>query len=301
MDNPVFVNEEDIPMVHEDEEDYDDYNTPDTSRVDETSFTVPDAAEATSTLRLSQKVKRDKINALYRHLNVTGNPDLINLYRFILTKDPKKGVTASDFYNGNGRWVPLTKQTGEFLAPKTLRERFGGLNIKKNFLGIDKAYPPLEKSFKAATKLKDELPTDLEMESISPEELSSLAQEIHVKTREASQNTDLDMREFLGIDNTLKSIQSELLNNTSKLTEINKSTKRNTKKLQEVENDPTYSDEQKKLCMDRLDNLNTEKQARLEILSQNRKDLQTQVARIKQTLEKVLDKNIPSRKGSYLI
>ena len=37
--------------------------------------------------------------------------------------------------------------------------------------------------------------------------------------------------------------------------------------------------------------MNTEKQARLEILSQNRKDLQTQVARIKQTLEKVLDKN----------
>ena len=38
--------------------------------------------------------------------------------------------------------------------------------------------------------------------------------------------------------------------------------------------------------------MNTEKQARLEILSQNRKDLQTQVARIKQTLEKVLDKDI---------
>ena len=37
--------------------------------------------------------------------------------------------------------------------------------------------------------------------------------------------------------------------------------------------------------------MNTEKQARLEILSQNRKDLQTQVARIKQTIEKVLDKN----------
>ena len=43
---------------------------------------------------------------------------------------------------------------------------------------------------------------------------------------------------------------------------------------------------------DRLDDLNTEKQARLEILSQNRKDLQTQLARmIKQTLEKVLDKD----------
>ena len=39
MDNPAFVDEEDIPMVHENEaDDYDDYNTPNTSRIDETSF-----------------------------------------------------------------------------------------------------------------------------------------------------------------------------------------------------------------------------------------------------------------------
>ena len=100
------------------------------------------------------------------------------------------------------------------------------------------------------------------------------------------------MREFLGIDKALQSIQGELLNNTSKLTEIDKRIKRDTKKLEEVENDPTYTDEQRQLYRDRLDDLNTEKQARLEILSQNRKDLQTQVARIKQTIEKVLDENI---------
>ena len=94
------------------------------------------------------------------------------------------------------------------------------------------------------------------------------------------------MLEFLGIGKAIQSIEGELLNNTSKLTEINKRIKRDTKKLEEVENDPTYSDEQRQLYRDRLDDLNTEKQARLEILSQNRKDLQTQVARIKQTLEK---------------
>ena len=36
--------------------------------------------------------------------------------------------------------------------------------------------------------------------------------------------------------------------------------------------------------------LNTEKQARLETLSQNRKDLQSQVTRTKQTIEKFLIK-----------
>ena len=40
-----------------------------------------------------------------------------------------------------------------------------------------------------------------------------------------------------------------------------------------------------------LDYLNTKKQARLEILSQNRKDLQMHVERIKQTIEKVPDKD----------
>ena len=99
------------------------------------------------------------------------------------------------------------------------------------------------------------------------------------------------MQEFLAIDKDLQRIQVELLNNTSKLTEINKRIKRDTKKLEEEENDPTDSDEQRQLYKDRLDDLNTEKQARLEILLQNRKDLQTQVARIKQTLEKVYDKN----------
>ena len=79
------------------------------------------------------------------------------------------------------------------------------------------------------------------------------------------------MREFLGIAKALQNVQGELLNNTSKLTEINKSIKRDTKKLQEVENDPTYSDERSPLYRDRLDDLNAEKQVRLEILSQNQK------------------------------
>ena len=119
----MFVDEETIGMVHQDD-DYDYFNTPNTSRIDETSFTIPDTTEATSTLRLRQKVKRDKLTALYRHLNVTGDIDLIDLDQFSLITDHKKGVTVFKFYNSDW-WVPLTKQTGEFFAPKTLRDRFG--------------------------------------------------------------------------------------------------------------------------------------------------------------------------------
>ena len=81
------------------------------------------------------------------------------------------------------------------------------------------------------------------------------------------------MQEFLAVNKALQSIQGEPLSNTSKLTEIDKRIQRDTKKLEEVENDSSYSDEQRQLYRDRLDDLNTEKQARLEILSQNRKDL----------------------------
>ena len=52
----------------------------------------------------------------------------------------------------------------------------------KNFLGIDRTPPAQERSLSAANKLKSELPTELEMESIPLEELSSLVEDIHVKT-----------------------------------------------------------------------------------------------------------------------
>ena len=61
--------------------------------------------------------------------------------------------------------------------------------------------------------------------------------------------------------------------------------------MEEAGNGSTYSDEQRQLYRDRLDDWNTEKEARVEILPQNRKDLQTQVARTRQTIEKVLDKD----------
>ena len=68
------------------------------------------------------------------------------------------------------------------------------------------------------------------MESILLMALSSLAEIIHIKTREASQNTDLDMGESLRIDKFLQTIRGELVNNTSKLTDINERIKRESKK-----------------------------------------------------------------------
>ena len=59
------------------------------------------------------------------------------------------------------------------------------------------------------------------------------------------------MRELLGVQKVLQGIKGEFLNNMSKLTEINnKRIKKDNKKLEEVENDSTYSDEQRQLYID---------------------------------------------------
>ena len=87
MDNLKFVPEETIPLVYD--QDYDNHCTTNTSRLDETSFTEPDITEGTSALELNKNVKRNKLAALYRHLNVTNNLDLIDLDRLSLTTDPK--------------------------------------------------------------------------------------------------------------------------------------------------------------------------------------------------------------------
>ena len=108
--------------------------------------------------------------------------------------------------DGYEHWQSLTnKRAGEFLAASTLRDKkFGRLNIMKRVLGLDETPPALERSFKAETKLKRELPMDIEMEVIPLEGLSSLVEDIHVNIRETLQNTNLDMREFLGIKKALQ-------------------------------------------------------------------------------------------------
>ena len=81
MENLSFIDEENIPLVNQDHKEYYDerYDTPNTNRIEETSFT--DTTEGTSTLRLRQSLKRDKIVSLYRYLGVTGNPGLVELDR----------------------------------------------------------------------------------------------------------------------------------------------------------------------------------------------------------------------------
>ena len=210
------------------------------------------------------------------------------------------------FLDGDKHWQSLTnKRTVEFLAAKTLREKFGGLNIMKSVLNLDKTPPSVENLISAAVSSRlNYLQTCkwkvYHLKSFRPWSKTFILR--HGKHRKkpalaCASSLGVNPKELAHVKADLKSMQDELLNNTSKLTEINKRIEKETKMLEEVKNGPTYTDEQRQLCWDRLDDLNTEKQARLEILSQNQKDLQTQVARIKQTIAKVLDQDTSLAEG----
>ena len=58
-------------------------------------------------------------------------------------------------------------------------------------------------------------------------EASSLTEDTQFKT----QNTDLDMQDFLRINNALRTKHCELVNNTAKLTDIDMRIKKDSKKL----------------------------------------------------------------------
>ena len=243
MDNPAYdvdIEMDDVDIAPED----DVYNTPNTTTVDEEETSIT----PTSTLRLKQQVLRNKLDALYHHLGAKGSLDFLNLDRFKMKTNSKTGLTDLLWYNGEN-WVSLNNQrTGENLAVGTLKTKFGGLTPMKNFLNLEQTPPSIDQSIKAANLLKSEIPMQTDIENIPLFDLSSVVEDICIKTREASQNTDVDMREFLGISKALQSINGELRNNTAKLSELDKRIKRDTAKLKEIEDNPEdFSEEQKGL------------------------------------------------------
>ena len=94
-----------------------------------------------------------------------------------------------------------------------------------------------DRSKTAAKKLQEQLLTDLEMKNIQLQDLPTLAEQVHIATREAATNTDLDMREFLGIDKALRRVKGEIINNAPKVNELDKQLDHDLEKLKEIKDD----------------------------------------------------------------
>ena len=270
------------------------YENADEGKTEETSFwddlDPGSDIQGEATLLRMQRMQDDieekdrQINALERNFNV---------------KIPREQRTRFRLSNGylqvenNGSYINLTKSNGEFLASSTLRTRLGA-SLARELLGIE-----TPKAVKIRSRiLLDEMPTEIEMEELAPDKIEEV---IDKTTKEIAVNTELDMREFLGIDKALTRIKGELENNTSKLSEIDNHLEKERGKLAEVKDDEGTSESVKQRVRDRIKALKEEREARLEIISQNKKELASQFARIRQTIEKILDEDLTLREKIKLV
>ena len=85
------------------------------------------------------------------------------------------------------------------------------------------------------------------------------------------------------------------------MTEIDEQLKREHTKLDEIKDDPSYSEDLHERIKKRIADLKEERATRLEITSQNRKELASQFSRIRQTVRKILDEDLSLRKKLKLV
>ena len=273
MIKPDFVDEERIPLLNEND-DRDDSIYEDSQA--ETSFNNDrDVQEET------QKLDTE-INALERGFNVKIPPEERGRFRL------SRGYLQVK--KSPGEYTNISKSNGTFLAESTMRTRLGA-SLARSLLGIET--PSSSKSY-SRVLLKD---LDIEMDELPPQRLEEVINEV---MNSIGTNTDLDMREFEGIDKALTRIQGELANNAGKLTELDEHLKREQGKLAEIETSPDLQVHEERVKA-KIAELKEERAARLELLSQNRKELASQFSRIRQTVEKILDEDMSLREKLKLI
>ena len=273
MFEPEFVDDENIPLLERDENIEDDSIYEDSQT--ETSFNDDDVQEE------NQKLDID-INALERGFNVKIPPEERGRFRL------SSGYLQVE--KSPGEYVSVTRSNGELLAASTLRTRLGASRAR-SLLGIETP----ERTGSRSRIIQ--IPTELEMDDLTPQRVEEVINEV---MNSVSTNTDLDMREFLGIDKALTRIQGELANNAGKLTELDGHLKREQGKLDEIETSPDLQVHEERVKA-KIADLKEERAARLELLSQNRKELASQFSRIRQTVEKILDGDLSLREKLKLV
>ena len=265
---PDFIDEERVPLINQYENN--DDSVYEDSQV-ETSFTQED----------EQQQELDvEINALERGFNVKISPEERGRFRL------SRGYLQVE--KSPGEYTNISQSNGTFLAESTMRNRLGA-SLARSLLGIE-----TPSSRTSRVLLKD---LDIEMDELPPQRLEEVINKVMTSI---GTNTDLDMREFDGIDKALTRIQGELANNAGKLTELDEHLKREQGKLAEIETSPDLQVHEERVKA-KIADLKEERAARLELLSQNRKELASQFSRIRQTVEKILDEDMSLREKLKLV
>jgi len=116
--------------------------------------------------------------------------------------------------------------------------------------------------------------------------VATLAQQ---ETSFAIDDSQLPMREILGLNEALKRTRGALVDNLAKLSQLDADITQAEQELggEEAANDP----EKKRRIQERLNQQRDERASRLEVSAVNREALRSQISRIRETVERVLNKD----------
>ena len=239
------------------------------------AYELERAETSLSTHRL--ELLKDKVESFYRSTGIT--PDFIDYNNFHTDDD------GHLFY----KKVKLTYKNdpSKFLSLHTLRSKFNSVTDMRRQLSVSEYNPKLSsKAISTLHETQRKLPVNVE--EIPMQELPQAATET---INELETDPPLPMREIIALNESLQSIRGELVNNLAKLSELDKHIEYEKQKLADIDDDPRLPREIKERTEKRLKDLQIERDARLEVLSTNRKELSSQISRIRETIRTILNED----------
>ena len=271
---------------------------------------------------LRGELRKSAVEAQKKRLVRTFYDEIEKRYKMVTDKIDYDQFKISDdgktlFWIVGDKEIRITAKRGsaEFLSLGTLANEYNRIVGKGGTLAV-RQYLNLP-DYKSKTQLSQEVRHALEstrndmpdLESSSGTELQDLTNtvigtETAVKSLETSltdwihtdtQTEGLTLRELQGLDKALQRTRGELTNNLAKLTELDKDIARQKQKLQEAEEDEATDEITKRDIRSRINNLEDERDARLEAASANKEELRGQINRIKETIDKVLKEDTTLR------
>ena len=231
-------------------------------------------ASGSNISRLQRENLQEIVEKFFKDVGYEIGDIALNLDRFRV----KNGVlefNKSSEIGGYEDWINLTNKKKGLNTPLAMSsiEKIFNQNIRRQ---ID------------IKKLDEIVPTSREVDNMQPEELKNRISDLQKQINSLSEYKNFrPLRELKSLDNALTHIEGDFINSTSKLTKLKKNIKIQNDKLKE----PSITTEQRSVIEKQLKILKEEYEQFLETLSQQKRELQSQFARIRQTINKIADKD----------
>ena len=200
------------------------------------------------------------------------------------------------FLKGSKGLVQLTqeKDPSKFYSLSTLegRNKIGSIAEIREMFNIPD-YRRSPEVIKAIQNIEREIPNDFE--SIPLDSLPGITNNVLETFKAEGTQTTLTAREMGAIEKSMTNIRDELGNNLSKLSRLDEELGKERVKLEQAQKDNDQYEISE--VSDRIKDYEIERNARIEVINQNKDSLRSQFNRIKETFQKIVheDKTLMER------